>query len=157
MNFLWHLISRFQPLPPILSSFQKQSRLWFVLLGRPIYLSQAEKDAKFFQACNQSFTCQERIIRSNTNFYPPPTEKELYCQHCGCLVFHHRKCFSWISVEQRAKFEGYMPVISDGSLATSYGYLYLQGDHIRAEQAELDRLTLQSKNANLFLQRNVIQ
>ena len=56
MNFLQHLASFFRQPQPI-SSFQKQSRLWFVLRGQ-IYVSPAEQDAKFFQACNKAFTPQ---------------------------------------------------------------------------------------------------
>jgi hypothetical protein len=126
MGFLRRLL--FGRKPQTVSPFQKQSRLWFVLLGRPIYVSQAEMDAKFFQACNKAFTCKEKVLFAN--FYPPPTEKELHCQHCGYFVFHHRKCFTWITLEQRAKYAD----LSERSMAQACGYIHLQGDAIRLEQ-----------------------
>jgi hypothetical protein len=60
MDFLQRFVSLFQPeqtIPP----FQKQSRLWFVLRGRPIYVSPAEQDAKFFQACKEAFSPSRSI------------------------------------------------------------------------------------------------
>jgi hypothetical protein len=124
MNILQYLISLFRP-PNTISTFQKQSRLWFVLRGQ-IHISQAEKDTKFFQVCKESFGRKKKEI----NFNPSPNYKELYCEHCGCFVFHHSKCFSWIGMKRGTDYV-YVSNVSDRSLAKKLGYLYLQGDDIQ--------------------------